>query len=185
MDVDESTSVTLLLQRYTQGDALALDVLAKRLYPELKSMARRRVNREQGLGATTLVQETFLKFLTSGGVTPQDRQQFFGLAATIMRHVIVDDARAARSQKREAAEIEYVPELGSDQQQVQAEFLMRVDSALNQLESEDALCAKAFECRYFGGYSINETAEILGVSVRSAERYWSRARAVLAQELGS
>ncbi len=183
MNMEDQPSVTLLLRQFEEGDRSAFDELAQRLYPELKRMARARVQSGRGMGATTLVQETFVKLLSEGGVTPHDRQQFFGLTATIMRQVMVDDARYAAAQKRASDETEYIPEKGSDRQQVQAAFLIQVDAALNKLAARDARMAKAFECRYFGGYSIEETAEILGLSVRSTERLWSNARSLMAQEL--
>lgn len=183
--LNERPSVTYLLKRYSDGDATALDHLVALLYPELKTMARRRVRQGQDIGATTLVQETFLKLLSSDGVQPEDRVQFFGLAATIMRRVMIDDARYASAQKRQGTEVEFIPQIGPDKQQVNAEFLLRVDNALHRLAERDLRLAKVFECRYFGGYSMSETAEILDVSVRSAERLWTSARKHLALELGS
>lgn len=180
-------SVTVLLRRYAGGQSAAYDELAALLYPELKQMARRRVRvgNGRGIGATTLVQETFLKLLSSGGLTPSDRTQFFGLCATIMRQVIIDDARFALAQKRAAPETEYQPELDRDEQQTTPDFLIAVDAALSRMQAQDSRLAKTFECRYFGGYSIKETAEIVGVSVRTAERLWADARALLAQALGA
>ncbi|MFK7958456.1 MAG: ECF-type sigma factor [Lysobacterales bacterium] len=176
-------NVTLLLQRYAGGDQAALDQLAGLLYPQLKKMARRRVRRGQEIGATTLVQETFLKLLSGGGVKPQDRVQFFGLAATIMRQVIVDDARHSAAQKRRGVEVEFKPEIANDSQLVDAGFLLQVDDALTRLAEQNRQLAQVFECRYFGGYSIQETADIINMSVRSTERLWSNARKLLAIEL--
>ncbi|MEM7705301.1 MAG: ECF-type sigma factor [Pseudomonadota bacterium] len=177
-------NVTQLLRRYCQGDTTAFSALSDLLYPELKSLAHRRVRPGQEIGATTLVQETFIKLLSSGGVKPEDRKQFFGLAATIMRQVIIDDARQAKTQKRQGLEVEYVPAIGRDDQQVNAEFLLRVNEALDRLAEQDKRLAQVFEYRYFGGYSIAEIADILGSSERSAERFWSNARKFLAAQLG-
>jgi len=95
-----ASEVTLLLNRYRDGDTGALDELAQLIYPELKAMAARRTRGSAGLGATTLVNETFLKLLSGGELQPEDRQQFFGLAASIMRQVIVDEVRYVTAQKR-------------------------------------------------------------------------------------
>ncbi len=179
----KDTSVTLLLSAYNSGDKEALNQLSTLLYPELKAMARRRAGGSAGLGATTLVQETFLKFLSSGGVRPDDRQQFFGLAATIMRRVIVDEIRYVVAKKRDGIPAATPTDELTDPATVQAEFLVQVDEALAKLESTNALLARVFECRYFGGYTTAEVAEILDISDRSVERHWASAREFMAEQL--
>ncbi len=171
-----ASEVTLLLNRYRDGDASALDALAQMIYPELKAMARRRTTANGDLGATALVNETFVKLLSGGQLTSEDRQQFFGLAATIMRQVIVDEVRYVTAQKRSGDAVTYSDTVVPDQSNEKAEFLLEVDKILEQLEEEDAKLARVFECRYFAGFSTAETAEVLGVSARTAERLWSTAR---------
>lgn len=179
----QEESVTQLLASYRAGSQAAFDRLANMLYPELKVMARRRVNAGRGLGATTLVQETFLRLLSSGGLKPIDRQQFFGLAATIMRRIIIDDARYATASKRKGEALELNDDSVADPHVVQAEFLLQVDEALTRLSTRDPQLAQIFEFRYFGGYSSQETADLTGTSLRSVERYWSEARKEMAQAL--
>ncbi len=168
--------VTLLLNKYNNGDADALDALAAILYPELKAMARRRTTSSNDLGATTLVNETFVKLLSSGQLKTEDRQQFFGLAATIMRQVVVDEVRYVTAQKGNGDDVTYTDAEMADDSREKAEFVLQVDKIVEQLAEADPRLASVFECRYFAGFSTAETAEALGVSSRTAERLWSSAR---------
>jgi len=176
-----ASEITRLLNAYREGDHFALDELTRRIYPELKAMARRRTQRQHGIGATTLVNETFVKLLSGGEIRAEDRRQFFGLAATIMRQVIVDEVRYAAAAKRHAEHLTYTDGASPDDMQTRAEFLIEVDRILDQLANEDERMANAFECRYFAGFSTAETAERLGVSQRVAERLWSAAKSRVAE----
>jgi RNA polymerase sigma factor (TIGR02999 family) len=175
-----ASEITVLIDAYRAGDASALDRLASLLYPELKAMARRRSRSGPGMGATTLVSETFLKMLSGGDLTPDDRQQFFALAATIMRQIIVDEIRYVTASKRERQDVTFSPTLMGDDGHEKAEFLLQVDEMLGILEAEDERLARVFECRYFAGLTTSETAAALGTSERSAERLWSGARSRMA-----
>ncbi len=172
--------VTVLLQAYSDGDGAALDKLGELLYPELKAMARRRVASGPGIGATTLVHETFAQLLTGGRLSSSDRKQFFGLAATIMRRVIVDEIRYVTAGKREGKHVTLAEAVIGDDAHEKAEFLLQVDEMLSVLESENAQHARVFECRYFAGSTTAETAEALEMSTRSVERAWSAARVRMA-----
>lgn len=174
------SEVTLLLNRFREGDQSAFNELAQLIYPELKAMARRRSS-ASGLSATTLVSETFLKLLSGGSVSSEDRQQFFALAATIMRRVIVDEVRRATAAKRSAPVVSFDEDGVADEAQANAEFLIEVDEVLDQLAAEDGRLARVFECRYFAGFNNAETAESLSVSERTAERLWSSARTRIAE----
>jgi len=176
-----ASEVTLLLAQYREGDGSALDSLARLIYPELKAMARRRTTGEGGFGATVLVNETFAKLLSGGELKPTDRQQFFGLAATIMRQVIIDEIRYVTAQKRDGNMVTYSDTQVPDENLANAEFLLQVDQILEQLEKEDPKLARVFECRYFAGFSTSESAEALGVSVRSVERLWAASRERIAE----
>ncbi len=175
-----TTSVTMLLQAHRDGDGSALDQLARMLYPELKSMARRRAGARAGGSATTLVNETFVKLLSGGSLQPEDRQQFFALAATIMRQVIIDEIRYITANKRAREDVTLVDTVIGDDGHEKAEFLLQVDEMLGILEHENERCARVFECRYFAGLTIAETAEALELSPRSVERAWSEARSRIA-----
>lgn len=172
--------VTLLLSAARDGDANALDRLAEALYPELKAMARRRAGDGPGMGATTLVSETFLQMLSGGKLAPKDRGQFFGLAATIMRRIIVDEIRYVTAGKRDGMKVTLAETMIGDDAHEKGEFLLQVDEMLSIVEAEDERLARVFECRYFAGLTTAETAEALDMSVRSVERAWSAARSRIA-----
>lgn len=175
-----STSVTVLLEAHRNGDGAAFDQLAKMLYPELKSMARRRVRGGAGSGATTLVNETFVKLLSGGDLRTEDRREFFSLAATIMRQIIVDEIRYVTAQKRAREEVTLYETVVGDDGHEKAEFLLQVDQMLEIVEQEDERLARVFECRYFAGLTTAETAEALDISPRTVERLWSSARSRIA-----
>lgn len=172
--------VTQLLLAHRGGDTTALDKLAQLLYPELKSMAKRRARDSAEMGATTLVSETFLKLLAGGALGPTDRKQFFGFAATIMRRTIVDEIRYVTANKRARHDVTLAETvIGSDAHE-KAEFLLQVDEMLSIVAAENETHARVFECRYFAGYSTAETADCLELSERSVERAWAAARSRIA-----
>ena len=171
-----ASEITVLIDAYRAGDPNALNQLAPLLYPELKAMAFNRSRSGAGMGATTLVNETFLKMLSGGDVTPNDRAQFFALAATIMRQVIVDEIRYVTAGKRAGADVTLAETVMGDDAHERAEFLLQVDEMLGVLEQEDERLARVFECRYFAGLTTGETAEALKMSERTVERLWSNAR---------
>lgn len=172
--------VTVLLGEISDGNDQALDKLVKLLYPELKAMASRRARNGPGIGATTLVSETFLQMLSGGRLKSEDRRQFFGLAATIMRRVIVDEIRYVTAGKRRGKDVTLAETMIGDDAHEKAEFLLQVDSMLAVLESENEKHARVFECRYFAGLTTAETSEALDMSGRSVERAWSAARSRIA-----
>jgi len=173
-------SVTILLEAHRNGDDSALNQLATVLYPELKAMARRRSQGGAGSGATTLVNETFVKLLSGGDIQTEDRRQFFALAATIMRQIIVDEIRYVTADKRAGEDVTLAESVIGDDGHEKAEFLLQVDEMLNIVEQEDARLARVFECRYFAGLTTAETAEVLDIAPRSVERLWSSARSRIA-----
>lgn len=178
-----SESVTELLAAYRDGDAQALDNLATLLYPELKRMAERRARSTAGAGATTLVHETFLKLLAGGTLQPNDRREFFGLTATIMRQVIVDEIRRATADKRARRDVTLAETIIGDDSHEKAQFLLHVDEMMALLEREDERLARVFECRYFAGLTTAETAEVIDASERTVERLWQASRSRMAELL--
>lgn len=172
--------ITQLLRSARDGDGSALDKLAELLYPELKRMARRRAAAGPGMGATTLVHETFAQMLSGGRLNSEDRTQFFGLAATIMRRIIVDEIRYVTAGKRAGKEVTLVETVVGSDAHEKAKFLLHVDEMLSILESENDQQARVFECRYFAGLTTAETAEALSMSERSVERAWAAARSRIA-----
>ena len=171
-----ASEITVLIDAYRAGDSDALNQLAPLIYPELKAMAFKRSMAGPGMGATTLVSETFLKMLAGGDLSPADRAQFFALAATIMRQIIGDEIRYVTAGKRAGQNVTLAETVIGDKAHEKAEFLLQVNEMLGVLEKEDERLARVFECRYFAGFTTAETAEALQTSERSIERLWSTAR---------
>lgn len=169
-----AADVTLLLRAHRDGEEGALEELARLVYPDLKAMARRRAG-AGGLGATTLVNESFLRLLSGGAVQPEDRSQFFALMATIMRRLIVDEVRYVTADKRRAEEVTLADGVAATSGD-DVEFLILVDRVLHALEAEDERLVRVFEARYFAGLSVEETAQAFDLSARTVDRLWATAR---------
>lgn len=182
----DSSSITQLLQQAAAGDRAALDRVYASLYPELKRLARARLNqqgRADQLETTLLVHESFERLVNARELNLHDRQHFFGYAAKTMRHIIIDCAREAEADRRGGGAT-HVPLDDDCAQQVPdaphaSTELIRVHEALLALESMDPTLAELVELRYFGGYSEAEIAELQGVTDRTIRRRWDKARAWL------
>lgn len=182
VEMDTPTEITQLINRVNAGDTNALDLLTIALYPDLKSLARHRA-RGSNMGATTVVHEMFVRYLSSESLEPANRREFFALAATIMRRVIVDEVRQATAQKRRAEKTgSYDLE---DNRNTSGEFLLQVDQGLKKLAERDERLRQVFDCRYFAGYSTAETAEYLNLTNRTVERLWQAAKQQMAGYVGS
>lgn len=189
--------VTRLLQRWTQGDAAAVDSLWPLVQDDLRRLARRQLAQERvdhTLQRTALVNEAFIRLAGQRSVEWLNREQFLSLAATIMRRVLVDHARKRGAQRRGngAAHLslhDTRAALELDQRQVSAPFendcvdVLAIDSAMLRLEAFDAGQSRIVELRYFGGLTLEETAEVVGVSLATVKREWAMARAWLQREL--
>lgn len=182
----EPGEITQLLQAYAGGDREAFDQLVPMVYDELRRIARnhlRRTNRGATLDTTGLVHEAYLKLAGQKGMRVEDRGHFLAIAACAMRQVIISRARARLAAKRGGGEIPLTLDeerVGSDEQ---AEWLLDLDRALTLLRERDENLARTVECRFFAGLSEEETAQALGVSLRTAQRNWMRARAWIRAEL--
>jgi RNA polymerase sigma factor (TIGR02999 family) len=175
--------ITQLLARMHQGDKTARDALFEATYHELRRMARSRL-REGGrntlLDTTSLVHESYLKFVKVGQLRIEDRRAFFGYASRVMRSVIVDSARERLAERRGSGvspltlSTELVESLSDGE-----ESILRIHEALEDLARADARLALVVEMRYFGGYSEQEIAETLGVTERTVQRDWEKARLIL------
>lgn len=180
--------VTALLQRHQSGDEGALDELLPLVYDELRRLARshRYSWRREGLkapGTGSLVHEAYLKLVDQSRVEWDSRAQFFFLASRVMRSLLVDNARYHQRQKR-GGDRERV-EL-SDQMLVshqRSEQLLALDAALERLSTEDPRTGEIVVCRFFGGLTVEETAEALEISPATVKRGWRVARAVLYRDL--
>lgn len=163
-----------------------LDRLMPAVYDELRAIARRQLSiREVGgtLSTTGLVHEAYLKLVDQSRVAWRDRGHFFALASVAMRHVLVDRAKARHAQKREGA-MQRVP-LDSEQIAAddQAEALLLLNDAIDRLAEVEPRLARVVDCRFFGGMSDEETAESLGVTIRTVQRDWCKARMLLRRVL--
>jgi RNA polymerase sigma-70 factor, ECF subfamily len=185
MDVP-STNVTLLLARLTQGDQQAADRLIPLVYKELRQIAARHMGYERPghtLQATALVHEAYLKLVEAPSPDWQNRAHFFAVSAQVMRHILVDHARARARDKRGGAQsnlpleegLVFAPERSSD--------LVEIDAALQMLAEFDPRQAKIVELRFFGGLTVDETAAVLDISPKTVKRDWSIAKAWLRREL--
>lgn len=178
--------VTQLLIKWKNGDKSALDQLVPLVYQELRTLARsylRHERRDHTLQATALVHELFIRLVTDGGANFQDRSHFFGVAARAMRQILVAHARQHGAMKRgggqEMVDLDAVPEPS-----VKAEMdVTALDAALSALADTDPLQAKIVELRVFGGYTIEETAELAGCSHATVSREWQLARIWLYREM--
>lgn len=165
-----------------------LDDLLPGVYEELRSIARRQLSlRAPGgtLSTTGLVHEAYLRLVGQSRVSWRDRGHLFALASVAMRHVLVDRARARQAHKREGA-LQRVP---LDDEQIaaedQAEVLLLVNDAIDRLAAVEPRWARVVDCRFFGGLSDEETAESLGVTPRTVQRDWCKARMFLRQALST
>ena len=181
------TSVTQLLQAWSGGDEKALGELTPKVYAELRRMAGRYMRNEgpgQTLQTTALVHEVFLKLVDADRVGWKDRAHFFAVCATMMRRILVDRARARGAAKKGGAalhlNLDDAPEVASVSR---SRELVAVDDALDVLAGIDPQKAKVVELRFYGGLSVEETAEVLKISPQTVMRHWKMARAWLMSEL--
>ena len=182
-----SLEITGLLKAWAGGDRLALERLAPLVYAELRRIAGRYMAKERAgnsLQATALVNETFLRLVGVDQVRWQDRAHFFAVSATMMRRILVDRARGKGMAKRGGGafhlNLDDVPEVGSDTRDRE---IVAIDDALDALAQIDSRKAKVIELRFFGGLSVEETAEVLKISAQSVMRDWKMARAWLMNEM--
>jgi RNA polymerase sigma factor (TIGR02999 family) len=178
--------ITRMLQAWSQGDESALKALTPLVYDELRRLAHRYLGRQQPghlLQTSALVNEAYLRLLNVAQVSWQNRAHFFAVSAQLMRNILVDFARNRQSQKRGGAAhqvsldqaLEVSAERGAD--------LVALDDALKLLAALDARQAQVVELRFFGGLSVEETAEVLKVSPGTVRRDWRMAKAWLHREL--
>lgn len=182
--------VTRLIAEWRRGDPAALERLLPLVYDELRAAARRQLRREAGditLSATALVHEVYVRLLDQRQVSIADRAGFLGVSATVMRRVLVDHARSRLRMKRGGGavhvDLDHAGEIPwlSD---VEADEVVALDAALEQLHDADPRAARIVECRFFAGLTLEETADVLGVSSKTVQRSWITARAWLRQAIG-
>jgi RNA polymerase sigma factor (TIGR02999 family) len=186
--MSEPSHVTLLLGELTKGNEQAASKIVPLVYGELRRLAAHYMQRERGdhtLQATALVHEAFIKLVEQRSVNWQSRAHFFAIAARMMRRILIDHARGHLRGKRGAGErpvaldenLVFAPE--------QSVELIKIDEALERLAKLDPRQARIVELRFFGGLTVEETAEVLSISPKTVKRDWSVAKAWLHGELKS
>jgi RNA polymerase sigma factor (TIGR02999 family) len=179
--------LTELLGRIQTGDSKARDALFAAAYPELHRLARARLRdggRNAVLDTTCLVHESYLRFVQGGELRAEDRRAFFAYASQVMRSVIVNSVRERLAEKRGG---DWRPLTLSASLAVNVadadDTVLEVHEALENLEKADPRLAQVAQMRYFGGYSEQEIAETLGITERTVQRDWEKARLILAAAL--
>ncbi|HWR49691.1 MAG TPA: ECF-type sigma factor [Bryobacteraceae bacterium] len=187
MEVRAPGELTGLLQSWKRGEQSALNRLIALVYPELRQLAHRHMRAqplECSLQTTALVNEAYLRLAGAADLSCHDRIHFLAICAQLMRRILVDFARSRGSLKRGggACRIEFDEALHAGSPR--AADVLRLDDALAALARIDERKAKAIELRFFGGLTVEETAEALGVSRETVLRDWRMARAWLKSEIG-
>ena len=184
--MDGPQDLTQLLKKWSNGDKAALDEMTPIVYDELRRMARRLLAAERPdhtLQPTALVHEAYLRLIDQRAVDWRNRAHFLGVAATMMRRILINHAKANQAAKREgyASAISLEDAFGVfTNPEVD---LLDLDHKLDKLTELDPQQGKVVELRYFGGLSIEETAEVLGISTATVKREWGTARLWLLQQM--
>lgn len=184
--VPASTEITRLLAEWSAGNQAALDELTPLVYPELRRMASSYMRRERPdhtLQTTALVHEAYLRLVGQDQMQWETRSHFFALAAQVMRHILIDHARAVRRAKRGSGVAPVSLNDVAVLSKHRADELLAVNSALDALSALDPRKARVFELRYFGGMSVDEAAEVLQISQATVARDWRMAKAWLRREM--
>lgn len=187
-EVPAPGEVTQLLDRVSRGQPGALDALMSVVYNELRRQAARYLRREREnhtLQPTALVHEAFFKLVDQRHVRWQNRAHFFGIAAQAMRRILVDHARAHARIKRGGSAVQVTLDETVRADAADAVDMIAVDGALRRLAALDPRQAQIVELRFFGGLTVEESAEVLSLSPATIKREWSMAKAWLFTELRS
>jgi RNA polymerase sigma factor (TIGR02999 family) len=183
---DEKIESIDVLSELRLGRRDTLDRLMPLVYDELHAIARRQLARRDAggtLSTTGLVHEAYLKLVDQSRVAWRDRAHFFALVAVAMRHVLVDRAKARGAVKRDAG----LYRIPLDDEQIvasdQGEAILQISDAIDRLEAVEPRLARVVDCRFFGGFSEEEIAAALGITVRTVQRDWAKARMLLRRAL--
>ncbi len=183
----QAEGVTQLLIDWSKGDQAALDKLMPLVYSELRRLASNYLRRERAnhtLQPTALVNEAYLKLVDQRNAKWQNRAQFFGISAQLMRRILVDHARQHQAARRGGSDQKRLSITSAEALVKQPEVdLLALNEALDELAQMDPQQGQIVELKFFGGLSIEETAEVLGISHATVERDWKMARAWLRRRL--
>ena len=179
-------NITELLASYGRGDKESLDQLMPIVYEELRRQAARYLRREQAghtLQTTALIHEAYVRLVDQRNMQWQNRAHFFGIAAQMMRRILVDHARSKKRAKRGGSEVRVSLDEATVAVKGQDLDVVALDEALQRLAEIDEQQSKVVELRFFSGLSVEETAEVMGISKSTVKRDWSMAKAWLHREL--
>ena len=182
------SDVTRILNAIERGDAKATDELLPLVYEELRLLAAQKLSRERPghtLQATALVHEAYIRLVAEEGQNWKNRSHFFRTAAEAMRRILIDNARRKKSGKRggHRQRVSLQGAAGVCGEDCSVDDLLALDEALAKLADEDEMKAEVVKCRYFAGLTVEQTAEILGISPTTAKLHWAYARAWLLREM--
>ena len=180
--IASSREVTQLLVEWSNGDKAALEKLLPLVSDELRRLARRYMRKEgpdHTLQTSALVNEAYLRLVDQKRVRWQNRAHFFGIAAQLMRRILIDHARRYRYAKRGGGALRVTLDEAAIVSEERAAELLALDQALEQLAAMDARKGRIVELRFFGGLNLEETAEVLGISSPTVQREWRAAKAWL------
>lgn len=180
--------VTELLDAWSHGDKEALDKLMPLVYDELRRLARQQMRHERAghtLQTTALVNEAYLRLVNQHRAQWQNRAQFFGVAARVMRRILVDHARSRHRLKRGGFEHKVSLDEAAKVSQGQATDLLAVHEALKKLETLNERMGRIVELRFFGGLSIDETAEVMKISPGTVMKDWTFAKAFMHEAISN
>jgi|SRR5205807_7123162 len=187
MSLSSSENVTQLLVKWGEGDSAALEKLMPLVYSELRRLARNYLRRERQnhtLQPTALVNEAYLKLIDQKNARWQNRAHFYGVAAQMMRRILVDHARQNKAAKRGGSERQRLSITSAGEAGEKPDLdLLALHEALEELKTFDPQQERVVELKFFGGLSIEETAEVMGVGHATVERDWKMARAWLRRKL--
>lgn len=181
-----SPQVTQLLARWSNGDSAAREALIPLVYDELRRVARMALSRQglgRTLGSTALVHEAYMRLVGRDSVHFENRAHFFAVASHLMRHILVDHARKQNASKRGGENVTVVLDEAVALPHKRELDVSALDDALNNLAALDERQATIVEMRFFGGLSIEETSQVLGISPATVKREWATARTWLYDEM--
>ena len=187
MEMETSSDVTSLLYELSKGNRAALDKLLPIVYEELRRLAKKHLRLEyrqdHTLQATALVHEAYLKMVDQTAAQWESRVHFFAVAAQVMRHILIDHARARLREKRGGGELKLSLDEAINLSNEKSRELVRLDDALKMLAGVDEQKAKIVEMRYFGGLSNEEIAQALNIGTATVTRSWRTAKAWLQTQI--
>ena len=186
MDPRRAGEITQLASRWSEGDVEALDRLIALVYDDLRAIAHGHLSRGERdvmVDTTVLVHEAYVRLAGASGATWQSKAQFFAFCSTAMRRILIDFARQRGAEKRGGTRIRVPLSDATASVAAGVEEVLVVDQVLTRLEQLSPRMARVVECRFFGGLSVEETAQALDSSPRTVEREWARARKYLRSAL--